>query len=167
MDCWDESVRLAVYLLIAWIVDMTQTSQQAAKTTTNLTFPEDFPSGTPPKEAKDASGLFFRLTKANPPGENCFLSMKVENPKRLKKYTGNALKCCYGVSVYTDETSIVNAFGKFPDGVGERFVAKGRFAANDGVMLKTGAPDSTHYTIWLYNEAKVHAKFVCIRRLFK
>lgn len=146
---------------------MAQTSQQTAKKKTVHSFPTDFPPGTPPKEACDASGVFFRLTKANPPGEQCFLNMKQENPKRMKRYQGLALKCCYGVSVYTDETSIVNAFGKFPDGVGERFIATGQFAANDGLMMKTGAPDSTHYTIWLYNEAKVYTKFNCIRRMYK
>ncbi|EQC3935353.1 TPA: hypothetical protein QHP21_000677 [Klebsiella pneumoniae subsp. pneumoniae] len=146
---------------------MTQITQQTTTKKKSLTFPADFPSGTPPKEAQDASGVFFRLTKANPPGDQCFLNMKDENPKRLKKFTGHKLKCCYGVSVYTDENSIVNAFNKFPDGIGERFIAQGEFAANDGVMLKTGAPDSTHYTIWLYNESQVHAKFVCVRRLDK
>jgi len=150
------------------MIIMSQTTHQASKdNNVQLTFPADFPPNTPPKEAVEASGLFFRLTKANPPGELCFLNMKVENPKRLKKYKGLQLKCCYGVSVYTDEKSIVNAFDKFPEGVGEKFIAKGQFAANDGRMLKTGAPDSTHYTVWLYNEAKVHSKFTCIRRMSK
>jgi hypothetical protein len=53
-------------------MDMTQISQQTTKNKKSLTFPADFPAGTPPKEAQDASGVFFRLTKANPPGISAF-----------------------------------------------------------------------------------------------
>ncbi|RLZ47377.1 hypothetical protein EA142_16255 [Citrobacter freundii] len=93
--------------------------------------------------------------------------MRDENPKRMGRFKGLSLKCCYGVSVYTEEQSLVNAFDKFPEGVGERFIAKGTLESADGVMLKTGAPDSTHFTIWIGKDAEIHKKFSCIRGLVK
>lgn len=69
--------------------------------------------------------------------------------------------------MYTEEQSLINAFDKFPEGVGERFIAKGTLDAADGAMMKTGAPDSTHYTIWLSTDAEIHKKFSCIRGLVK
>ncbi len=132
-----------------------------------VTFPDYFPSGVPPKEAIDASGEFYRLTKAKPPGKDCFLNMRDENPKRMGRFKGLPLKCCYGVSVYTEEQSLINAFDKFPEGIGERFIAKGTLESADGVMLKTGAPDSTHFTIWIGKDVEIHKKFSCIRGLVK
>ncbi|QGJ40959.1 hypothetical protein E4179_11895 [Citrobacter freundii] len=146
---------------------MSKTTQQTVKQSTLVTFPDYFPSGVPPKEAIDASGEFYRLTKAKPPGKDCFLNMRDENPKRMGRFKGLSLKCCYGVSVYTEEQSLVNAFDKFPEGVGERFIAKGTLESADGVMLKTGAPDSTHFTIWIGKDAEIHKKFSCIRGLVK
>ena len=61
----------------------------------------------------------------------------------------------------------MNAFDKFPEGIGERFIAKGTLESADGVMLKTGAPDSTHFTIWIGKDAEIHKKFSCIRGLVK
>ncbi|AUU26440.1 MULTISPECIES: hypothetical protein [Citrobacter freundii complex] len=146
---------------------MSKTTQQTVTQSTQVTFPDYFPSGVPPKEAIDASGEFYRLTKAKPPGKDCFLNMRDENPKRMGRFKGLSLKCCYGVSVYTEEQSLVNAFDKFPEGVGERFIAKGTLESADGVMLKTGAPDSTHFTIWIGKDAEIHKKFSCIRGLVK
>ena len=146
---------------------MSKTSQQTATQSAQVTFPDYFPSGVPPKEAIDASGEFYRLTKAKPPGKDCFLNMRDENPKRMGRFKGLSLKCCYGVSVYTEEQSLVNAFDKFPEGIGERFIAKGTLEGADGVMLKTGAPDSTHFTIWIGKDAEIHKKFSCIRGLVK
>lgn len=146
---------------------MSKTTQQTATQSAQVTFPDYFPSGVPPKEAIDASGEFYRLTKAKPPGKNCFLNMRDENPKRMGRFKGLSLKCCYGVSVYTEEQSLVNAFDKFPEGIGERFIAKGTLESADGVMLKTGAPDSTHFTIWIGKDAEIHKKFSCIRGLVK
>ncbi|RVR70515.1 hypothetical protein [Citrobacter freundii] len=135
---------------------MSKTTQQTVTQSTQVTFPDYFPSGVPPKEAK-----------AKPPGKDCFLNMRDENPKRMGRFKGLSLKCCYGVSVYTEEQSLVNAFDKFPEGVGERFIAKGTLESADGVMLKTGAPDSTHFTIWIGKDAEIHKKFSCIRGLVK
>ncbi|WP_368893230.1 hypothetical protein [Kluyvera ascorbata] len=146
---------------------MSKTTQQTATQSAQVTFPDYFPSGVPPKEAIDASGEFYRLTKAKPPGKDCFLNMRDENPKRMGRFKGLSLKCCYGVSVYTEEQSLVNAFDKFPEGIGERFIAKGTLESADGVMLKTGAPDSTHFTIWIGKDAEIHKKFSCIRGLVK
>lgn len=146
---------------------MTKSTQQTAVLPAQVTFPDYFPSGVPPKEAKEASGEFYRLTKAKPPGKDCFLNMHDENPKRMSRFKGLPRKCCYGVSMYTEEQSLINAFDKFPEGVGERFIAKGTLDATDGAMLKTGAPDSTHFTIWLGVETEIHKKFSCIRGLVK
>lgn len=146
---------------------MSKTTQQTATQSAQVTFPDYFPSGVPPKEAIDASGEFYRLTKAKPPGKDCFLNMRDENPKRMGRFKGLSLKCCYGVSVYTEEQSLLNAFDKFPEGIGERFIAKGTLESADGVMLKTGAPDSTHFTIWIGKDAEIHKKFSCIRGLVK
>lgn len=146
---------------------MSKTSQQTASQPAQISFPSYFPTGVPPKEAKEASGEFYRLTKAKPPGKDCFLNMHDENPNRMRRYKGLPLKCCYGVSVYTEEQSLINAFEKFPEGVGERFIAKGTIDAADGAMMKTGAPDSTHFTIWLSKDAEIHKKFSCIRGLVK
>lgn len=146
---------------------MSKTTQQTATQSAQVTFPDYFPSGVPPKEAIDASGEFYRLTKAKPPGKDCFLNMRDENPKRMGRFKGLSLKCCYGVSVYTEEQSLVNAFDKFPEGIGERFIAKGTLESADAVMLKTGAPDSTHFTIWIGKDAEIHKKFSCIRGLVK
>lgn len=147
---------------------MTIKSTQKVSTGSNqLVFPDDFPPGVPPNNALDADGTFYRIATANPPGEKCFLNMKEENPKRMKKFKGLALKCCYGVSMFLDETSLLNAFDKFPEGIGERFIAKGSLNAKDGKMLKTGAPDSTHFTIWLYNTVKLHQKFTFVRGVTK
>jgi hypothetical protein len=146
---------------------MSKNSQPAASQPAQVSFPSYFPSGVPPKEAKEASGEFYRLTRAKPPGKDCFLNMHDENPKRMSRFKGLPLKCCYGVSMYTEEQSLINAFDKFPEGVGERFIAKGTLDTADGAMMKTGAPDSTHYTIWLSTDAEIHQKFSCIRGLVK
>ncbi|HHQ4313680.1 TPA: hypothetical protein ACSP7Z_004362 [Serratia fonticola] len=129
-------------------------------------YPDFYPSNVPPKEAKDAEGVFFRIVKKNPPQNECFASMFEEKPKRLKKFSGLKLKCCYGVSVYTEENAVVNAFDKFPEGTGQRYVAKGTVSAEDGKMMKTCA-DPFHHTLWLKINAQLHEKFSCTRGLNK
>lgn len=129
-------------------------------------FPEFYPSKVPPKEAKDAEGEFFRIVKNDPPQKGCFASMYEDKPKRLKKFSGLSLKCCYGVSVYTDESAVVNAFDKFPEGTGQRYVAKGTVCAEDGKMMKTFT-DPFHHTLWLRQGTQIHEKFSCTRGLNK
>ncbi|EFY6031596.1 hypothetical protein CT308_002237 [Shigella flexneri] len=146
---------------------MTKNAQQVLEDSAQQIFPDYFPADVPPKESLDAGGVFYRLARNNPPGKACFLNMKEENPKRMKKFQGLQLKCCYGVSMFMDETSLVNVFNKFPEGIGERFIAKGELNPQDGRMLKTGAPDSTHFTIWLCKDARVHEKFTCIREVVR
>ncbi|MDR0219364.1 MAG: hypothetical protein LBI71_10915 [Enterobacteriaceae bacterium] len=132
-----------------------------------IIFPSYYPHGVPPREAQDAEGTFFRIAKSSPPTIYCFKSMYESNPKRLKKFNGLNLKCCYGISVFTDEISLVNAFEKFPQGTEDSYIAKGVVDRTDGKMLKTGNPDSTHYTLWLGEDTKIHKKFSCIRGLVK
>lgn len=134
---------------------------------TECVFPDYYPKNVPPKTALDANGVFYRLVKHNPPTPKCFDNMYLADPNRLKRYKGVKLTYCYGTSLYTDESSLDNAFNKFPEGVGDRFVAKGELSPCDGKMLKTGAPDTTHYTVWLVDNHKVHKHFSCIRGLSK
>lgn len=130
-------------------------------------FPDYYPKNVPPDNAIDANGVFFRLVKNDPASLHCFDDMYTENPKRLKRFTGIKLKCCYGTSLYSDEKSVLNAFEKFPEGVGTRHVAKGELNPSDGKMLKTGAPDTTHYTLWFVKDHQVHKKFSCIKEVTK
>ncbi|EMN0343780.1 hypothetical protein ACOJ84_003864 [Morganella morganii] len=130
-------------------------------------FPDYYPKNVPPSNATEANGVFFRLVKQNPASLHCFDDMYTENPNRLKRFKGISLTYCYGTSLYSDEKSVTNAFDKFPEGVGTRFVAKGELSPGDGKMLKTGAPDTTHYTIWFVKDHQVHKKFSCIREVTK
>ncbi|MBH3136416.1 hypothetical protein I5M99_06185 [Serratia marcescens] len=132
----------------------------------NNEYPNYFPENVPPKEAKDAEGEFFRIVKSNPPQQGCFLSMYKEKPNRLKKFSGLKLKCCYGVSVYTEESAVVNAFDKFPEGTGQRYVAKGTVCAENGKMMKTFS-DPFHHTLWLKLNSQIHEVFSCTRGLNK
>lgn len=121
---------------------MTDNTQQAMVKSSEVTFPSYYPRGVPPKDARDAEGEFYRLVKTEPPSDGCFKNMYETNQKRMKKFNGLALKCCYGISVFTEETSLVNAFNKFPEGTGQQYIARGTVDSDDGKMLKTGAPDS-------------------------
>lgn len=125
-----------------------------------------YPKGTPPREAKDAEGEFFRIVKSNPPTTECFQSMFETNPKRTKKFKNLELKCTYGLSIYSEEQAVVNAFEKFPEGASDCFVAKGTVSPADGKMMKTFL-DPAHYTLWLRKNHNIHTKFSCIRGLSK
>lgn len=125
-----------------------------------------YPKGVPPKEALDAEGEFFRLAKSKPPEPKCFQSMFEEKPKRLKKFSGSSLKCCYGVSLYSKEESVVNAFDKFPEGAGDFYIAKGSLRAEHGKLMKTFS-DPAHYTLWLKLENNIHKDFISGQRLSK
>lgn len=146
---------------------MANNTQRAIVESSEITFPNYYPRGVPPRECKDAEGEFFRIVKSKPPSSGCFKNMYETNRKRMQKFQGMPLKCCYGVSVYTEETSLINAFNKFPEGSGLHYIAKGMVEHDDGKMLKTGAPDSTHYTLWLREGNETHTKFACIRELIK
>lgn len=125
-----------------------------------------YPKGTPPKEAKDAEGDFFRIVKSNPPSKDCFRSMFETNPKRTKKFKDLELKCTYGLSVYSEQEAVVNAFDKFPEGTSDCYVAIGTVSPGDGKMMKTFV-DPAHFTLWLRSNHKIHTKFSCVRGLSK
>ncbi|HCR3470616.1 hypothetical protein ONR69_08305 [Proteus mirabilis] len=141
--------------------------KQLEVVTHGYVFPDYYPKDAPPNNAVEAEGVFYRLVKKNPPSSHCFDDMYTENPKRMKRFKGFKLICCYGTSLYTDETSVLNAFDKFPEGAGNRFLAKGKLEPQDGKMLKTGAPDTTHFTVWFVKDSEVHKRFSCLRGLQK
>lgn len=132
----------------------------------NSEYPNYFPPNVPPKEAMDAEGEFFRIVKNNPPQEGCFSNMYIDNRKRLKKFSGLKLMCCYGVSVYSEESAVVNAFDKFPEATDQRYVAKGTVCAENGKMMKTFS-DPFHHTLWVKLNSKIHEVFSCTRGLNK
>ncbi|KKI42924.1 hypothetical protein [Hafnia alvei] len=131
-----------------------------------MVFLSFYPKGVPPKESKNAEGEFFRIVKEKPPAGGCFKSMFEEKPKRLKKFHGFDLKCCYGISVYSNEAAVVNAFDKFPEGAGQFYVAQGTVCPEDGRMMKTFS-DPAHHTLWLREGHDIHKKFSCTRGLNK
>lgn len=139
---------------------------QTSLDTDNIEWLSFYPRGVPPKESKAADGLFYRIAMNNPPQKGCFLSMYESNPKRMKKYKGFQIKCCYGVSVYTEESALLNAFDKFPEGSGVFYISKGYVSAEDGNMMKT-CSDPAHHTIWLRKENKIYEKFSCDRGISK
>ncbi|HDL7630543.1 hypothetical protein [Yersinia enterocolitica] len=125
-----------------------------------------YPRGVPPTESKDADGEFYRIVKDKPPTTQCFKSMFETKPKRLQKFKGLDLKCAYGVSVYSEEGALINAFEKFPEGAGDFFIARGCICPDDGKIMKTFS-DPAHYTLWLRKGHEIHNKFSCIGGLSK
>lgn len=136
------------------------------------TWPECFPQGCPPNESIKQKSEFFRLTCEKPSSVD-FLMYRDDNPRINGKYSEadkNPLKYyqCFGLSMYMNIVSLRNvckasgAMKKVASAKG--FISRGD--SRDGVYLHTPTESSnSHYTIWLYKDARPWEYFIVCERV--
>ncbi|CQJ26375.1 hypothetical protein WFK62_13695 [Yersinia enterocolitica] len=128
--------------------------------TEELVWPSFYPSNVPPNESTDASGVFYRLVRVNPPSDQCFQSTHEEQPHRHKKLKGDALQNVFGASFYSDKNRAIDTRDKFPEALGDRLLAEGDLQPYMGKMKQTFKP--FHFTVWLKVGCNISRCFSCI-----
>lgn len=105
-------------------------------------FPNNFPSGCPPTDARSASGEVFRVVKNIELGPGDFLSLlelgrKVDADRRCQ---------AAGLSVYRDKRDAALCREKYPK-LGRK-IAHGVLRAEHGQVKSTPAVGGTSHTTW-------------------
>lgn len=116
-----------------------------------MNFPDYFPNGCPPEDAKAIEILAYRICKNNPITHEDFLSY-YELGKRFNGVNG------YGVSLLVDlkEANTILAMPAHR----RDLIAKGLTARECGVLKQTSSNiRKSHFTWWLYEKAEPEKHF--------
>lgn len=106
-----------------------------------MQWPDFFPEGCPPDNARPANGDVFRLISAARPKEKDFKSYW-----ELGRATDSCVSC--GLSVYTDSSDILRLFNRIP-GLRKKKVIIGTLKPEMGQIKKTANYERSHHTWWL------------------
>lgn len=119
-------------------------------------WPMDFPEGTPPEDAKPATGKVFRLVKNLPPKEEDFLSTRKEKHYTHRKQSKSNEALTYGVSLWNDKNELTKVIERYPspEQLGGRFIAYGELKPILGKISHTFGKG--HITLWKQQDAKPH-----------
>lgn len=124
-----------------------------------MTFPISWPKDCPPADADPASGVVFRIIKANPPAADDFRSF-------LELGKPNTAKPCdaAGLSAFRELDDAKHYAQKFPH-LGE-MVAMGTLRAEHGMIKSTprivAGKTNSHATWWPYEAIARHELFAVV-----
>lgn len=114
-------------------------------------FPDDFPEGCPPPEAKaEDMDNVYRAVESNPPTEDDFQRWRDEWPKKYVRIKGNRKIQANGLSFNKKKEELADVLKKVP-GLGrkKKYIAVGMIKKEFGVTLDTPTQDSpNHFTLW-------------------
>ena len=127
------------------------------ETTNNLNFPDYFPEGCPPSEAKFMEIGVYRFCANSTPCEEDFKSFYLSNPE---KYNGKTQS--YGISVFPSLEACAKARNKCPSLMKNyKYCSNGITYKYTGKILETPSNNNPkHITWWLFDGVKPHTYFV-------
>ena len=112
--------------------------------------PSDFPDDCPPPQAEPGSRDYYRVTKANPPTTNDFISAYHDNRVHADRQIERGLRShceTLGLSVFSDRDDAIRMARQIPK-LGAH-IAMVTLTEASGVILATGGQFDSHHTWWL------------------
>ena len=117
---------------------------------TVLKFPSDFPKDCPPNDAITPDGVYYRITRRDPPTSDDFLSTLLKDRRLAEKRIGDGkytLCETMGISVFGDFQHVLQYAMQFPM-LGD-FIATVHIHPSHGRIKATGLGHMSHHTWWL------------------